>query len=149
SIALFAAATAAMALLRPPFPLLLFFYAIAGLVGVGQNPTAYSKVLASYFDDNRGLAMGLALAGVGVGTALMPSLSNVLIAHFGWRIGYLGLALTIVILALIPVAAWLPEPVPAQAGSVQASKGTPDLPGLGFGDAIRTFRYWALALSFF
>src|ERR1039457_6265214 len=41
SIALFALATAAMALLQPSFVTLLASFGIAGLVGVGQNPTAY------------------------------------------------------------------------------------------------------------
>jgi predicted MFS family arabinose efflux permease len=113
------------------------------LGGVGQNPTAYSKVLASYFDRSRGLAMGLALAGVGLGTALMPTLSNVLIGAFGWRIGYVGLGVVIVAFALIPVALLLPEPARKQAGALA------ELPGMMFAQAIRTWTYWALALAFF
>jgi MFS family permease len=143
SITLFALATAAMALLTPSFLVLLVLYGIAGLVGVGQNPTAYSKVLASYFDRSRGLAMGLALAGVGLGTALMPTLSNLLIGAFGWRIGYIGLGLVIVAFALVPVALLLPEPAQKQADKPA------ELPGMMFAQAVRTWTYWALALAFF
>jgi predicted MFS family arabinose efflux permease len=145
SIGLFAIATAAMAMLQPSFAVLFGLYGLAGLVGVGQNPTAYSKVIASYFDRERGLAMGLALAGVGLGTALMPPLSNFLIAAFGWRIGYLGLAVVIVVLALIPVAILLPEPLKR----TRAGEGQRQLPGIPLREAIRTWRYWAMTIAFF
>jgi len=145
SITLFALATAAMAMLQPAFLVLLALYGLSGLVGVGQNPTAYSKVIASYFDRDRGLAMGLALAGVGLGTALMPTLSNALIANLGWRLGYVGLGIVIVVLALLPVAALLPEPKGQQPE--QASLG--ELPGVPFGEGIRSGKYWALAIAFF
>jgi MFS family permease len=141
SIALFALATAAMSLLRPSFAILFALYGIAGLVGVGQNPTAYSKVIASRFDKNRGLAMGVALAGVGLGTALMPIMSNVLIGQFGWRMGYVGLGIVIVLLAFIPVALLLPEP--------NAERKDVALVGMTFAEAIRTGKYWALAVAFF
>ena len=88
---MFAFATAGMALLQPSLVVLLALFGLAGVVGVSQNPTAYSKVLASAFDRNRGLAMGLALAGVELGTAVMPQIANVLINNFGWRMGYVGL----------------------------------------------------------
>lgn len=145
SIALFAAATAAMAGLQPSFAVLFGLYGLAGLVGVGQNPTAYSKVIASFFDRSRGLAMGLALAGVGLGTALMPSLSNLLINAFGWRVGYLGLAAVIVVLALLPVALLLPEP----RASAHSAEADAPLPGLGVKEVIATWRYWAMSLAFF
>ncbi len=145
SIALFALSTAAMAMLQPAFIVLLALYGLSGLLGVGQNPTAYSKVIASYFDNDRGLAMGLALAGVGLGTALMPALSNALIANFGWRLGYVGLAAVIVILALLPVAALLPEPAGNKAEIVSPA----DLPGAPFAEGIRSWAFWALAIAFF
>ncbi len=145
AIALFALATAAMSFLQPSFVVLLALYGIAGVVGVGQNPTGYSKVLASYFDSNRGLAMGLALAGVGLGTALMPMVSNLLIGNFGWRMGYVGLGVVIAVLALVPVALLLPEPLAKHA----ADKDAPPLPGMTFAEATRTPKYWALTIAFF
>jgi MFS family permease len=144
SIALFALSTAAMALLQPSYVVLFALYGIAGLVGIGQNPTAYSKVIASRFDSNRGLAMGLALAGVGLGTALMPVLSNFLIGKYGWQLGYVGLGTLIILLAFIPVALWLPEPTVDKTGDKTAA-----LVGLTFSEAVRTAKYWAMAISFF
>ena len=143
SIALFALATAGMAMMAPSFTVLALLYGLAGLVSAGQSPTAYSKVIASYFDRDRGLAMGLALAGVGVGTTLVPTLSNTLINAFGWRIGYVGLGAAIMLVAFIPVFLLLPEP------RTRTSATTTALPGMSFAEAIRTWRYWALAIAFF
>ncbi len=145
SIALFALATAAMSFLRPSTPVLLLLYGIAGIVSVGQTPTAYSKVLSAWFDRRRGLALGIALAGVGIGTALIPQISDVLIRNFGWREGYIGLAIAIFVLAFIPVALFLREPAVAQRARTEPAQ----LPGLSFSEGIRTWRYWALAAAFF
>jgi MFS family permease len=143
SILLFALFTAAMSLLQPSFGLLLLLFGLGGLAGIGQNPTAYCKVLASLFDNQRGLAMGIALGGVGIGTALIPLVSELLIANMGWRVGYLGLAVLIVVLAFLPVFLLLPEP------SQKSDVGKAALPGMTLFEAIRSPKYWALAFAFF
>jgi MFS family permease len=143
SIALYGLFTGAMSLLQPSFGALLLLSGLAGFAGIGQNPTGYAKVLASLFDRRRGLAMGIALAGVGFGTALMPIVSNALIANFGWREAYVGLALLVLILAFMPVALLLPEP------ARERHAGEEVLPGMDLSEAIRSRKYWALAFAFF
>jgi predicted MFS family arabinose efflux permease len=142
SIALFGATTAAFGLVSSLTGLFLL-YALSGLVGVGQNPTAYSKVLAAYFDRRRGLAMGLALAGVGLGTALMPALSARLIIAIGWRATYVCLGVAIIVLAFVPVLCWLPEP------ARDRTRKDAGLPGVSFAEAVRSRTYWSLAIAFF
>ena len=142
SIALFGLTTAALGLVSSLTGLFLL-YAASGLVGVGQNPTAYSKVLAANFDRRRGLAMGLALAGVGLGTALVPALSARLITAVGWRATYACLGAAIIVLAFVPVLFWLPEP------ARHTARGGDGLPGVSFAEAIRSRPYWTLALAFF
>jgi MFS family permease len=131
SIALFGLTTAALGLVSSLTGLFVL-YALSGLVGVGQNPTAYSKVLAAYFDRRRGLALGLALAGVGLGTALMPALSARLIGAVGWRATYPCLAAVILVLAFLPVLFWLPEPARTNSRSAEG------LPGVSFAEAVRS-----------
>ena len=127
--------------------MLLALYGIAGIASVGQTPTAYSKVISAWFDRQRGLALGIALAGVGVGTAVIPQISNFLINNFGWRVGYVGLGLTILILGFIPVLLFIREPVVAVAKPGQQSAAR--VPGMEFSEGIQTWRYWALAAAFF
>jgi MFS family permease len=145
SITLFALATAAIALLTASTAMLFLLFAISGIMAVGQSPTAYSKVITEWFDRQRGLALGFALAGVGLGTVIIPQLSNVLVGNFGWRMGYVGLGVAIFILAFLPVALLVRErdqrSTDRHAGAVKQ--------GASFVDAIRTWRYWAMALTFF
>jgi MFS family permease len=151
SIVLFAASVAAMSLLQPSTTVLFALFAISGLVSVGQNPTAYSKVICSWFDQERGLALGIALAGVGLGTALMPQLSAFLIGHFGWRTGYLGLAGAIIILGFIPVALLVHEPArahPTGGGAHDPAVGAP-MVGMTLAQARKDWRYWTLVVVFF
>ena len=89
--------------------------------------------------------MGLALAGVGLGTALMPPLSNFLINTFGWRIGYVGLGCVIVVLAFLPVAFLLPEPKKSES----LRKAQEQLPGMPLKEAIGKWRFWAMTIAFF
>ena len=143
SIALFGIATGASGSISSPTGLFLL-YAMSGLVGVGQNPTAYSKVLAAYFDRRRGLAMGLALAGVGLGTALMPAFTARLMENVGWRTSYVCLGALILVLAFLPVLFWLPEPPTRSSGGRDVSGGC-----TRFRRPFERRQYWTLAIAFF
>ena len=149
SITLFALATAGLALLTASTAVLYLLFAISGVTAVGQTPTAYCKVITAWFDRQRGLALGLALAAVGLGTALIPQLSNALIGHFGWRMGYVGLGIAIFALAFLPVALFVREPATPKAAWSPHAGEVVTLSGIGFAEAIRTWRYWAMTLTFF
>jgi len=145
SITLFALATAALALLTPSTTALFLLFTISGIMGVGLTPTPFSKVITAWFDRQRGLALGLALAGVGLGTIIIPQLSNALVGSFGWRIGYVGLGIAIFVLAFLPVALFVREPAPRSADRHAGAAAH----GISFSEAIRNRRYWATALVFF
>jgi MFS family permease len=131
SIVLFALATAALSLLpRSVFGLYAMF-ALTGLVAIGQTPGSYSKVVAAWFDRQRGFALGIVLAGVGMGTVVVPMICNTLIGTFGWREAYLGLTKAN---AGTPVGDLAPGAV---------------LPGVSMKEAARDPRFWYLLISFF
>ncbi|WP_082079809.1 MFS transporter [Cupriavidus basilensis] len=63
-----------------------------GVAGAGTTPPGYLTVLARCLRDRLGVALGLAGIGMGVGTISMPVIAQTLIAHYGWRSAYAGLA---------------------------------------------------------
>jgi OFA family oxalate/formate antiporter-like MFS transporter len=66
--------------------LLYFFYGILGGIGTGFGYGTVVPVMAKWFPDRMGLAIGLALAGFGSGSALFGTFANlVLFPRFGWR----------------------------------------------------------------
>jgi len=148
---LFALTTGALSLLTPSMILLFLLFALQGLTASGQTPTAYSKMITAVFDDRRGLALGIAAAGVGAGVVLLPQLARVLLRLYGWREGYIGIASAILILGFIPVAIWINEPDEvrtARKQKVSAAK-LQNLPGVEYSAALRGFRFWGLCLAFF
>jgi OFA family oxalate/formate antiporter-like MFS transporter len=66
--------------------LLYFFYSVLGGIGTGLGYGVVVPVMAKWFPDRMGLAIGLALAGFGSGSAIFGSFANlVLFPRFGWR----------------------------------------------------------------
>jgi MFS family permease len=68
---------------------LLQFYVFYGIV-MGSGITcigivSYSAILAHWFEKKRGLASGIAVSGMGLGTFLFVPLSQHLISAYGWR----------------------------------------------------------------
>src|SRR6516165_8436617 len=108
---LYALATASYGLIQAS-PLLLTFviFALTGLVGGVQSPIPYAAVIAQWFDRERGLALGIGTAGVGLGVALMPQVAALLISAVGWRLAYVGLAVAVLLVAFPPVFLLLREP---------------------------------------
>jgi MFS family permease len=143
----FALATAAMSLLRMPFAVLALLFALHGILGSGQSPVAYSKAIAAWFDKNRGLALGIAIAGVGLGVAVVPQIASHLIVSFGWRAAYVGLGIAIIVFALIPAALFVREP-PTRPERAQDGDGAVS-PGVALSEAMGAWRFWAMAVAFF
>ncbi|KWE29066.1 MFS transporter [Burkholderia territorii] len=74
---------------------LLQVYVAYGLgvgLGVGCAYVPAVGAVQRWFVRRRGFASGLAVAGIGVGTLVMPPLASALIAHAGWRGAYVALA---------------------------------------------------------
>lgn len=92
------ALVASLALLTPP---LWHYYAVFGAASFlagAASPIGYSAILIRKFDRHLGLALGLALMGVGLGAAALPPLSQALVERLGWREAYAILgALTLVV----------------------------------------------------
>lgn len=117
-------------------------------IGIGVG-FAYVPAIGSvqrWFLRRRGFASGIAVAGIGVGTLLMPPLAAVLIGQFGWRIAYLGLGLIAAILG--GGGAWLLDNTPEARGlhadgdaapaATSAGAATAPSPMPSVADAMRT-----------
>jgi MFS family permease len=122
-------------------------FLIAGLIGGCQTPVPYANVVARWFDRERGLALGIATAGVGLGVAILGPIAALLIARFGWHGAYYGLAALALILGLLPVAIFLRDP-PVLARPATAAEARPLLPGLTLAQSVRTTSYWIIGGAF-
>ena len=146
SIVLFALSLASLSL-TPPSPVI--FIAMAGLVGLcsaGQAPLPYAKAVTSWFDERRGLALGIAMTGIGIGATLVPQFARAVIDGYGWRTGYVALAALMLCVAFPIVAIFIREP-DSHAGTI--TYGDTVLPGLTRGESVRSVSFWLLAIPVF
>ena len=90
-VLLFAAATALQSYITSSLLVLYLLFALKNLASAGQSPVPYAFAVSKWFDRRRGLALGVALAGVGLGTSVVPLVAAYFTAHYGWRMAYVGL----------------------------------------------------------
>ena len=143
-------------------------YATLGvLVGGGANMmtyTVHSQFLPNWFVRQRGLAIGIAFAGVGVGAiVLLPWLQSLILTD-GWRVSCGAMALLVIFVAApLNVLVWKrPEEIGLQPdGASQVGAGPQRRTPTNIVDptwtaiewtlvrAIRTSRFWYLVLGYF
>ena len=144
----YSAATACYALIQAsPFAITYMIFGITGIVGGVGTPIPYATVITQWFDRQRGLALGIGIAGVGHGVAVVPQLAAALIAAFGWRVAYLGLGAAVLVIAFVPVAVFLREP--PEAARLPGASGNAALPGVETAVAFRSGLFWMLSIAFF
>jgi MFS family permease len=118
-------------------------YLAITLFGLGTLPLTYSRVVITWFDRRRGLALGIALAGFGVGGALVPEISKTMIEGYGWRSAY-QLFAALVLLVSLPLALF----VLREAPETDRGADEPAAWGVHNREAARTRNYWLVLVSF-
>lgn len=117
---------------------------LLAVLGVGTTPLSWSRGIASWFVERRGLALGVALSGTGVTAVVAPPLLSMVVTAHGWRAGYVAVALAIVLVAMPAVWAMFREK-PAAATAV---KGAPQGEGLTLAQALRGRHFWLILVAF-
>lgn len=118
------------------------------LLGVGNMlilPTVWTKAINFYFDRSRGIALAIALCGTGIAATFVPTLTNSLVEHYGWRGAYVALG-AIGVVVTFPLA-WLLFRTPdgAAACSRGAARPVPKVRGVSARDGLTQPRFLKLA----
>ena len=145
-----------LAFLSAPLWHFYLLYLFLGVVGGGTTAMPYAKVIARWFDQQRGLALGVALVGMALGGLIMPPLAQTLITGVGWRhayavLGVLAMAITLPVVGVLLVESpqgmglW-PDGAPGpRVGAARQSQE----PGLSRREAWHTGTFWLLVGAFF
>jgi MFS family permease len=141
------------------------FYIFYGVIaGIGVSCIAivsYSAILAHWFEKKRGLASGIAVSGMGLGTFLMVPLCQYFISLWGFRLSFILLGILVLII-LLPLNGIFLRHKPQELGLYPDGLDVPiSAPNGGTGAenrvdmttddwtlsrAIGTIRFWALVL---
>jgi MFS family permease len=129
------------------------FYLQFFLVGVAAaliSIVPYTKVVSQWFHRTRGLVLALVGVGVSIGASLIPQLSRLLIAEFGWRGAYVGLGLLILGVNLPVQGFFLKEdPRGARRFSPAAEGSQETSVGFTAPEIRRSRTYWTLVAIIF
>ena len=140
-------------------------YAALAFLGLGTTHVAFARLITVWFEARRGLALGFALSGVGIGGFLWPLLIQGVIENFGWRLAYVSITSVILIITVPVLFIWVREPSRTQgsqsdsvsrrdtprneAATDRTAQSSPLLTGLSLGEAVRQGVFWRLVLAFF
>jgi OFA family oxalate/formate antiporter-like MFS transporter len=106
---------------------LYLFYGVITGVACGIFFPALNTIISRWFTEKRGLALGIALAGVGVGTFLFPPIVQYLISKFGWPNAFtiLGIASFAVLIVCAQFIKRAPPGLNLNKPSVQSKQPEP------------------------
>ncbi len=142
SILLLALSMAGLAFVQSYWQFIALYIAM-GTIAVGTNSTAYMRVITSWFDHRRGLAIGIAGSGTGLGFAYVPVFTQALVEHWGWRAGYLGLAL-ILLLGTLPLVLLAIHEAPEHDAPHDRPEARAVQQGDSIREAMRKADFWVL-----
>ena len=133
---------------------LVVIFLLIGTIAAGTNSVPYMPILSAWFFKYRGLAIGISIAGIGLGYAYVPLLVQYLVDNAGWRYGYYALSGIVLFIAL-PLAYFFLKESPADMGlkpDGQTSGKPPEATrkdvGLEVKEILRHRDFWMLVAIF-
>ncbi len=140
AILAFAVALASLSRLGPHIAQFYVTFLVLGLAANGTAQFAYTRTVLTWFSKHRGFALAILLTGSGIGSILIPPITEWTIQHHGWRsawfmlggIALLGLPLTAMLVRNRPEK-------PLIRTNHQAA-------GMTVAAALRTPAFWILAI---
>jgi predicted MFS family arabinose efflux permease len=139
-ILIFAVALATLSRLTPHIVQFYLTFFVLGLVANATAQFAYTRTVLTWFTSHRGFTLALLLSGSGIGSILIPPLTEWMIEHHGWRSAFLLLG-GIAILGF-PLTAMLVRNRPEAV--IPRSEQRVDT-GMTVAVALRTAAFWILA----
>nr|WP_187335374.1 MFS transporter [Novosphingopyxis iocasae] len=124
-------------------------YAVCALFGfstVGAQSLTYNKLLTGWFDANRGLVLGIASSGLGLGYSILPLIIGFGMAAYGPGGTTLLLAAIILLLPLV-VNLFVAHPRPDREAKGNEARSDPV--GRTLRQAVTTRYFWLLAIAIF
>lgn len=121
---------------------------VIGVAGAVTTAAGYLAILPYVFDRRLGMALGLGMLGTGVGGFLVPVVAGKLSALYGWRTSYVIFAALALIFGSIAHRIIFTH-LPHHARASRTPQHATEVTGLSLGEALRTFRFWLIAIVMF
>ena len=154
SIVLFSLAMMSFSLQTGSIVQWLATWCAVAFFGAGTLPITWTRAVTGWFQESRGLALGMALIGTGIFGVLAKQYAFWLIGMFGWRGAYVGVGMLPLLIAF-PIAFFLfrdiSDPkVANRVANMERSLAKPKVRhgGLSLLQALKDWRFYLLAYAF-
>lgn len=116
---------------------------VMAVVAAGTFPVTWTRGVITWFDGNRGLALGITMMGTGLVAAGGPLYAAWLIESFGWRVAYQAIGLTLLVVAF-PVAYFFFK---ERDAAEVAQHSTSAHLGMEPKEAFLSYRFWVMGIA--
>jgi MFS family permease len=124
------------------------YYCLLGGLGAAALDVPLLANVGHWFERNKGLALGIATAGRGLGQGLVPFLAGLLIADYGWREAYFTLA-ALAVIVLLPLAWFVRSPPGLESAKSTARQASVEAQRKAFAIEPKTAVAWISAAAVF
>lgn len=132
--------------------IIIFFGIVFGVGGNGIGLVPSNTSVAMWFRRRLGLALGIATAGMGFGTMILPRLTGIIQSHWDWRASFQFLGYVAIALALPAFFLLRPKKNPSsdrgEENRVAPTRKANAGGGLNVKEAIRTTSFWLLFFGY-
>jgi len=124
----------------------LLSWAFLSILAASSLPIIWTAALNGYFKQHRGKAIGITMAGTGIGAFILPPLVESIISDYGWRAAYQAIGVGALAISL-PIVFFLFK----QKEGEEVDKGNSVSAGWGVTrkEAMRTTKFWILSAVLF
>ena len=133
---------------------LFLSYSLLLAIGTAGTIPVIVSTVSRWFDKKRGVAIGIATSGAGLGTLVVAPFAAYLISSFGWRISYIiiGLVAWLVVISMAMLLRRDPREMGVLPDGIKSSgrtelvdrEGSLQLAGLSLLQALRTRNFWLI-----
>ncbi|MEM9570397.1 MAG: MFS transporter [Pseudomonadota bacterium] len=127
-------------------PLWYASWALLAVLAAGSLPIIWTSVLNGWFVKNRGKAVGITMAGTGIGAFLLPPIVETIITGNGWRTAYQSIGIGALIISLPIVFLLFRE---NQAALSEDNSSSSSTWGMTRGEAMASAKFWILGAVLF
>lgn len=131
---------------------LILIFGLISLLSAGAHSVPFMRIISTWFDHRRGLAIGIAMGGAGASYMYIPPLVQYMIDIHGWRYGYYSLAALAFFTTLPLIILFLREPYTQDEvkdiGGKLKEKSDSINSGMSISEAIKTREIWLLFVMF-
>jgi len=132
---------------------LYLFYGVIIGIGMSGSFVPLGSTVARWFVKRKGAMIGIAVAGISVGTMIMPPVASWLISSYGWRTSYVVMGLMVLVITISTAQFLRRDPtqmrlLPYGQSEAQGESSNVEVSGFSLQEAMHTRQFWLLCVAF-